>query len=164
MEFNYSKTLAHGYTYWTIQVNGHTYKENGHKKLFSTKKDAEFYTFNPVQRGTEVQVNGLHFQVWSDFGYRCTFACCLETGEAKTIHSSGYIHKDLTIRKAIAIHFQLPTFKTETPKAEATTRAKKEKTPEQKAKAAARRRARKAAKVLAQAREIAQRPSTQKDF
>lgn len=145
MEFTYSKTRAHNYTYWAVQVNGHTYKENGHKRLFSTKRDAELYTINHIQKGTEVQVNGLHFQVWSDFGYRCTSACCLETGEAKVIHSSGYIHKDLTVRKAIAACFSLPTFRTEAPQAEAP-KTRKEKTPEQKAKAAARRKARREAK------------------
>lgn len=56
-------------------------------------------------------VNGTAYEVWSDFIARATFAKNIETGEVKTISSSGYIHKDLTVRKAIACVFHLPTFR-----------------------------------------------------
>lgn len=56
-------------------------------------------------------VNGIKFEVWSDFVARATFARNTDTGEEKSISSSGYIHNDLTVRKAIAVRFQLPTFR-----------------------------------------------------
>ena len=56
-------------------------------------------------------VNKINFEVWSDFSARGTFAKNTETGEVKQISSSGYISKDLTTRKAIAIVFNLPTFR-----------------------------------------------------
>lgn len=56
-------------------------------------------------------VNGITFEVWSDYMARGTFAKNVQTGETKKIQGSGYIHKDLTVRKAIAIVFQLPTFR-----------------------------------------------------
>lgn len=56
-------------------------------------------------------VNGIRFEFWSDFIMRATFAKNLETGEIKEIHGSGYIHKDLTARKAISYAFHLPTFR-----------------------------------------------------
>lgn len=62
-----------------------------------------------VMRSTTV--NGIKFEVWSDFVARATFARNTETGEEKPISNSGYIHNDLTVRKAIAFRFQLPTFR-----------------------------------------------------
>ena len=59
----------------------------------------------------ETTVSGIAFDVWSDFIKRATFAMNKETGEIKMIRESGYITNDLTVRKAIAIFFKLPTFK-----------------------------------------------------
>lgn len=56
-------------------------------------------------------VNGTTFEVWSDFIARGTFAKNTQTGETKKIQGSGYIHKDLTVRKAIAMVFKMPTFR-----------------------------------------------------
>ena len=57
------------------------------------------------------QVSGLEFEVYSDFIARATFATNKQTGETKKIHGSGYLSNDLSIRKAIACTFQLPTFR-----------------------------------------------------
>jgi hypothetical protein len=56
-------------------------------------------------------VQGTEFRVWSDFIARATFAENTETGEVKAISSSGYLSADLSIRKAIAIRFGLPSFR-----------------------------------------------------
>ena len=56
------------------------------------------------------QVAGRQFKVWSDFMARATFAED-ESGTVKKLSGSGYIHNDLTVRKAIACKFQLPTFR-----------------------------------------------------
>lgn len=55
-------------------------------------------------------VAGNQYNVWSDFSARATFAEN-EDGVVKAIRSSGYIHNDLTVRKAIAISFGLSTFR-----------------------------------------------------
>lgn len=55
-------------------------------------------------------VEGKPYEVWSDFIKRATFAKN-EAGEVKAISTSGYIHKDLTVRKEIAIRFGHKTFK-----------------------------------------------------
>lgn len=107
------------------------------------------YTINPLSTIHTTQVSGKTFNFWSDYRYSGTLAQDLETGEIKKIYGGGYIHKDLTVRKAIAYNFSLLTFKTEAPKAETPTKTRKEKTPEQKAKAAARRKARREAKKAA---------------
>ena len=60
-------------------------------------------------RTTSVQ--GQAYEVWSDFDRRCTFAKNTTTGEVKAISSSGYIHKDLTVRKEIAIRFGHSSFR-----------------------------------------------------
>ena len=60
---------------------------------------------------TTTQVSGIQFEVYSDFIARGTFATNLQTGETKMIQCSGYIHRDLTVRKAIALVFGLPTFR-----------------------------------------------------
>lgn len=57
------------------------------------------------------QVSGIKFNVWSDFDKRGTFALNIETGEIKQIQGSGYIKQDLTVRKAIARAYQLPSFR-----------------------------------------------------
>ena len=59
---------------------------------------------------TEHQVEGQRYQVWADFIQRATYARN-EAGETKRIHGSGYISNDLSIRKAIAIHFGHKSFR-----------------------------------------------------
>lgn len=55
-------------------------------------------------------VAGNQYKVWSDFIARATFAEN-EDGVVKAIRSGGYIHNDLTVRKAIANSFGLSTFR-----------------------------------------------------
>ena len=55
-------------------------------------------------------VEGRTYKVWSDFVARGTFAEA-EDGTVKQISSSGYIHNDLTVRKAIAVQFKLKSFR-----------------------------------------------------
>lgn len=57
-----------------------------------------------------VKCNGKFYKVWSDFIARGTFAED-ENGKINQISFSGYISRDLTVRKAIALHFGLPTFR-----------------------------------------------------
>ena len=56
------------------------------------------------------QVNGHRFTVWGDYMARATFAED-EAGTVKRIYGGGYLSNELTIRKAIATAFQLPTFR-----------------------------------------------------
>ncbi|WP_298031753.1 hypothetical protein [uncultured Desulfovibrio sp.] len=56
-------------------------------------------------------VAGQNFETYSDFARRCTFARNAETGEVRQISWSGYVRKDLTVRKAIASAFNLSTFR-----------------------------------------------------
>lgn len=56
-------------------------------------------------------VKGTTYRVWSDFDARGTFAKNMETLEVKQISYSGYIHNDLTVRKAIAVAFKTGTFR-----------------------------------------------------
>ena len=56
-------------------------------------------------------VNKQAFIFWADFIRRGTMAQNVATGETKQISFSGYVHKDLTVRKAIASKFGLPTFR-----------------------------------------------------
>jgi len=56
-------------------------------------------------------VNGIDFEVYSDFIARATFAINKQNGETKKIRGNGYIHNDVTVRKAIALVFDLPTFR-----------------------------------------------------
>lgn len=56
-------------------------------------------------------VNGTKYEVWSDFNARGTFAKNTVTGEEKQLCGSGYIHNDLTVRKAIAARFNEKTFR-----------------------------------------------------
>lgn len=55
-------------------------------------------------------VEGQTYEVWSDFYMRATYAKS-ETGETKKIKGNGYIHNDLTVRKAIAATFGHKTFR-----------------------------------------------------
>lgn len=57
------------------------------------------------------QVAGTYFVVWADYIKRGCFARNEETGEVRQISGSGYINRDLTVRKEIAIHFDMPTFR-----------------------------------------------------
>lgn len=50
-------------------------------------------------------VEGIVYEVYSDFIARATYAKNVETGETKVIKANGYIGKDLTVRKAIALCF-----------------------------------------------------------
>lgn len=56
------------------------------------------------------QVAGKTFTVWSDYIKRGTYAAD-ENGTEKRIAGGSYLGNDLTIRKAIAASFQLPTFR-----------------------------------------------------
>lgn len=55
-------------------------------------------------------VEGKEYKYWSDYIYRGTFAEN-EDGEVKQIKCNGYITKDLTVRKAIAIRFGHNSFR-----------------------------------------------------
>ena len=57
-------------------------------------------------------VAGIKFTYCADFILRGMVATNEETGEEKVIIHSGYATKELTIRKAIADVFGLPTFRT----------------------------------------------------
>ena len=61
-------------------------------------------------RYTEHTVQGKTYKVWSDFIQRATYAEA-EDGTVKQISGSGYIHKDITVRKAIATRFGLASFR-----------------------------------------------------
>ena len=60
-------------------------------------------------RNTTVQ--GVAYEVWSDFIKRATFAKNTETGETKCICGGGYVSNDLTVRKAIAGAFGTGSFR-----------------------------------------------------
>lgn len=55
-------------------------------------------------------VQGTTYEVWSDYFTRSTYAKN-PNGEVKAISASGYIHKDLTVRKAIAAAFGHSSFR-----------------------------------------------------
>lgn len=55
-------------------------------------------------------VAGKTFTVWSDYMTRGTYAAD-ENGTEERIAGGSYLRNDLTIRKAIAIHFNLATFR-----------------------------------------------------
>lgn len=59
----------------------------------------------------QTTVEGTTYECYSDFDARGTFATNTETNETKQISFSGYIRNDLTVRKAIAIHFKHKTFR-----------------------------------------------------
>lgn len=56
------------------------------------------------------QVAGRIYEVWSDFIERATFSRD-EDGTIKRLCRGGYIHNDLTVRKAIALAYGAPTFR-----------------------------------------------------
>lgn len=66
---------------------------------------------------TNTTVAGETYQVYGDFIKRGTMATRMSTGETKQISHSGYISNDLTVRKAIATAFDLPTYRTKPTKA-----------------------------------------------
>lgn len=49
-------------------------------------------------------------KVWADYIMRAMYAQD-EAGEVRMIRGSGYLNKDLSIRKAIANSFRLETFR-----------------------------------------------------
>ena len=57
-----------------------------------------------------VTVGGKEYKVWSDFILRGTFAED-ENGEVRQLSGSGYIHNELTVRKAIATRYGLKSFR-----------------------------------------------------
>lgn len=48
---------------------------------------------------------------WADIIERAEIAEDIETGEVKAIRYNGYLSNDLSVRKAIAMTFGLPTFR-----------------------------------------------------
>ena len=56
-------------------------------------------------------VAGINFAIYADITKRGMVAVNETTGEEKIIIRSGYATKDLTIRKAVANAFSLPTFR-----------------------------------------------------
>lgn len=69
------------------------------------------YNFTLKGHNHTTSIQGNPFTFFSDFGYRGTFATNELAGETKQISFSNYITKDLTVRKAIAVAFGLPTFR-----------------------------------------------------
>ncbi len=63
-----------------------------------------------IARGTTT-VAGINFEIFSDFILRGMIAVNKTSGEEKVIQRSGYLRNDLSIRKAIALVFDLPTFR-----------------------------------------------------
>ena len=59
----------------------------------------------------DTQVCGISFTTYDDYIARTTFAIDNNTGVTKAIKTSGYLGNDLSIRKAIALVFGLPTFR-----------------------------------------------------
>ena len=57
------------------------------------------------------RVQGRDYMVWSDFIMRATYAQDLGTLSTRKIHGNGYIHNDLTVRKAIARAYGLDSFR-----------------------------------------------------
>ena len=62
-----------------------------------------------IARG-KAQVAGIEFSIFSDFAFRGMTAINQATGEEKVIKRHGYVSTDLSIRKAVAAAFGLPTF------------------------------------------------------
>jgi len=56
-------------------------------------------------------VAGINFAIYADITKRGMIAVNEATGEEKIIIRSGYATKDLTIRKAVANAFSLPSFR-----------------------------------------------------
>ena len=64
-----------------------------------------------IAKGTAT-VAGINFAIFADITLRGMIAVNEATGEERIIIHSGYATKDLTIRKAVASAFNLPTFRT----------------------------------------------------
>lgn len=62
-------------------------------------------------KGT-VTVAGIEFEIFADFTKRSNTAINKATGEERVIRRSAYLHNELSIRKAVAVSFGLPTFRT----------------------------------------------------
>ena len=63
-----------------------------------------------IARGTTT-VAGIEFEIFSDFILRGMLAVNNVTGEELVIRRNGYLSNELSIRKAIASRFNLPTFR-----------------------------------------------------
>ena len=63
-----------------------------------------------ITKGTAT-VAGINFAIFADITQRGMIAVNKATGEERIIIRSGYATKDLTIRKAVANAFSLPTFR-----------------------------------------------------
>lgn len=59
----------------------------------------------------QTTVSGKKFNYWADIIERAEIAEDIETGEVKAIRYNGYLSNDLSVRKAIAMTFGLPTFR-----------------------------------------------------
>jgi hypothetical protein len=59
----------------------------------------------------QTTVNGKKYNHWGDSIKRAEIAEDVETGEVKVIRYNGYLSNDLSVRKAIARTFGLPTFR-----------------------------------------------------
>lgn len=57
-----------------------------------------------------ITVQGESYEVWSDFCNRCTYAKN-SAGVTKRLKDQGYIHNELTVRKAIATCFGHNSFR-----------------------------------------------------
>lgn len=76
------------------------------------EKQVREYYYRLKRKGRELTtttVSGETYEVWSDMFMRGTFARNA-AGEIKQI-SGGYIHNDLTVRKAIMNAYRLATFR-----------------------------------------------------
>lgn len=62
------------------------------------------------EQATIYTVMGMQYKVWGDFIARGCFAEGPD-GQVKQISWSGYITRDLTVRKAIACQFGLASFR-----------------------------------------------------
>lgn len=64
-----------------------------------------------AEKKETILVGGNKYEVWSDFTRRGTFAKDIDSGVTKQISYSGYLSKELSIRKAIAQLFGLSSFR-----------------------------------------------------
>lgn len=64
----------------------------------------------------ETIVAGRKYEHWADFIHIGTCAQDMETKEIRRICGGGYLSNDLSVRKAIAGAFGLPTFRKNAPK------------------------------------------------
>lgn len=73
-----------------------------------TKTNTE-YSYEHANEATTTVAGGTYI-VWDNYTKRGTFAQN-EAGEVKQIKYSGYVSKDLSVRKAIQAAFNLDTFR-----------------------------------------------------